>query len=97
MRCVLLQLLRHILEEHLIQHKQELMSILEDLASKSKTTKLWVDMLIKPVFIMMMFIRAEREADWPLHLEAFRMMLPYFFAAGHVHYARYGLYYLRSM
>lgn len=91
------EVLRQILEEHPIQHKKELMNKLEDLASKSKTTKLWVDMLIKPVFIMMMFIRAEREADWPLHLEALRMMLPYFFAAGHVHYARYGLYYLRSM
>ena len=45
----------------------------------------------------MRFVRAEREADWPLHLEAFREMMPYYFAAGHVHYARYGLYYLRSM
>lgn len=26
-----------------------------------------------------------------------KRMLPYFFAAGHVNYARYGLYYLRSM
>ena len=54
-------------------------------------------MLIKPVFIMIMFIRAEREGDWPLHLEAFILMLSYFFAAGHVHYAQYGLFYLRSM
>ena len=46
---------------------------------------------------MMMYVRAEREADWPLHLEAVERMLPYFFAAGHHKYARYGLYYLRSM
>ena len=46
---------------------------------------------------MMMFVRAEREADWPLHLEAYRQMIPYFFAAGHVHYPRYGICYLRSM
>jgi hypothetical protein len=46
------------------------MKELEALASKSKTTKMWVDVLIKPVLIMMMFIRAERESDWPLHLEA---------------------------
>jgi len=45
----------------------------------------------------MMYVRAEREADWPLHLAAVELMLPYFFAAGHVNYARYGLYYLRSM
>ena len=47
--------------------------------------------------IMMLFIRAEREEDCCLHLETVRQMLPYFFAAGHVNYARYGLYYVRSM
>ena len=73
------------------------MRILEDLATESKTTKLWVDVLIKPMYIIMMFIRAEREGDWPLHLEAFSLMMPYFFAAGHTHYARYGLFYLRSI
>ena len=45
----------------------------------------------------MMFVRAEREGDWPLHLCAVQKTLPYFFAAGHFNYARYGLYYLRSM
>ena len=41
--------------------------------------------------------QAEREDDWLLHLATFRKMLPYYFAAGHVNYARYGLYYVRSM
>ena len=27
----------------------------------------------------------------------FRVFIPYFFAAGHINYARYGLYYLRAM
>ena len=40
---------------------------------------------------------AEREGDWFLHLATFTKMLPYYFAAGHVNYAMYGLYYLRSM
>ena len=44
---------------------------------------------------MMMFVRAEREADWLLHLFAVRQMLPYLFAASHNNYARYGLYYLK--
>ena len=74
-----------------------LMTILEVKATESKTTKLWVENLIKPVFIMMLFVRAEREADWILHLWAVSRMLPYFFAAGHVYYAWYGLYYLKSM
>ena len=50
-----------------------------------------------PVLIMMIYVRAEREADWSLHLWAMWQMIPYFFAAGHVNYAMYGLYYLRSM
>ena len=57
----------------------------------------WIDNLIKPVFYVMQFIRAEREGDWPLHLDAVSKMLPYFFAAGHQNYARYGLYYLHDM
>ena len=59
--------------------------------------KLWVEILVKPVLLMMAYIRAEREGDWLLHLATFRKMLPYYFAAGHVNYARYGLYYVRSM
>ena len=66
----------------------DLLQILETEASKSQTTKLWVDVLIKPVLLTMMFVRAEREGDWPLHLATYKQMLPYFFAAGHVNYAR---------
>ena len=73
------------------------MQILETEASKSQTTKLWVDVLIKPVLLNMMSVRAEREGDWPLHMATYKQMLPYFFAAGHVNYARYGLCYLREM
>ena len=46
---------------------------------------------------MMMYICAEREADWCLDLTAPKGMLPYFFATWHVNYARYGLDYLRSI
>ena len=46
---------------------------------------------------MIIYVRVEREAEWSLHLWAMQQMIPYFFAAGHVNYARYGLYYLRSM
>lgn len=74
-----------------------MLQILATKANDSRTTKLWVECLIKPVLIMMLFIRAAREAEWPLHLMAMKMMLPYFFAAGHINYARYGLYYLESM
>ena len=45
----------------------------------------------------MKYIRAEREADWALHLDTVKETIPLLFAAGHIHYARYALYYLRTM
>ena len=72
-------------------------SHVESIASKCRISKLWLDVVIKPVFIMMLYVRAEREGDWPLHLEAVELMMPYFFASGHVNYSQFGQYYLRSM
>jgi len=40
---------------------------------------------------MMLYVRAEREGDWPLHLQAVKLMMSYFFVSRHVNYARYGL------
>jgi len=96
LRIVAEELLRRIVQDNNMASYDELILCLDDVAS-SRTAKLWVDVVIKPVFIMMQYIRAEREGDWPLHLEAVQQMVPYFFASGHVNYARYGLYYLRSM
>ena len=45
----------------------------------------------------MLFIRAERQGEFPLHLYACKKMLPYFFAAGNINYARYGFCYLTTM
>ena len=97
MRLVVEELLRNTLDAGNMESMDSLLLHLDEVAEKSKTSKLWVDCFIKPVFIMMLYVRAEREGDWPLHLAAVQQMLPYFFASGHVNYARYGLYYLRSM
>ena len=43
------------------------------------------------------YIHAEQEADWALHLETVKEMMPLFFAAGHTNYAHYALYYFYSM
>ena len=51
------------------------------------------DGLIKPVFIMTMFVRAAREAEWSLHVKSVEFMLPYFAAAGHWNYLRYATVY----
>ena len=95
LRMVVEELLRPYMSE--INSYTELKSVLDEVSEKSKTGKLWVDNLIKPVFLIMQYIRAEREGDWPLHLDVVSKMLPYFFAAGHHNYARYVSYYLNCM
>jgi len=45
----------------------------------------------------MNFICAEQECDWLLHLVTFKDIIPYYFAAGYMNYAQYGLYYLWSI
>ena len=64
-----------------VNNMHGLKSSLYDISSRIKTSHLWIVCVIKAVFIMMMYICAEREADWCLHLTAAKEMLPYFFAA----------------
>ena len=64
---------------------------------QSRTGRLWVDCLILPVAIIHLFLRAEREGDWLLHLYSLKRMVPYFFAASHLNYARYISWHLQDM
>ena len=48
-------------------------------------------------FIILKYIRAQREADWALQLNTAKEMMPLFFAAGYTHYAQYALHYLNTM
>ena len=70
-------------------------AILDQLSKHSRTSKLWIDCLIRHVLIILKYVRAEREGDWHLHLRCVEAMIPYSFVGGHVHYARHVLYYLR--
>ena len=58
----------------------QLVKHLEAESKKSKTTKLLVNGLIKPIFIMLAFVRAAREQDFPLHDASSKAMLPIFAA-----------------
>ena len=89
-------LLNCLINKHNFQCIYELNKELDAISAKGKTAQLWIDCLIKPVVIIMKYIRAEREADWALHLDTVKEMIPLFFVAGHTHYARYALYYLRT-
>ena len=66
------------------ERHEDLMSILEKEATKSRTAKVWVENLIKHVLVMMIYVRAELKAEWSLHLWSMQQMTPYLFAAGHV-------------
>ena len=94
---VVLELLRPILKDGIINSYNELMKILDEKSKLSKTTKLWVDVVIKSVFLCCRCLQAEREGDWALHINAVEDMLPLFYAAGHMNYARDGLLYLNDM
>lgn len=66
-------------------------------ARQHPTGKLWVDCLVKPTLLAHQFLRAEREEDRLFQQLCLEQMLPYFFVAGHVHYARYISWHLLEM
>ena len=76
---------------------QLLAHFLDTCSSKSMLPKHWVDNLIILILLIVMYVRAEREGNFSLHLHACYKMMPHFFAAGHLNYARYGLCYLRTL
>ena len=63
LRIVVEESLRKIICNNPLTCMNDLIVVLEELANKSRTTRLWVDCLIKPVFKMMIYVRAEREGD----------------------------------
>ena len=98
LRMLVEEVLRPILcsEKQEITCMADLQAILDLLSKSSRTSKLWIDCLIRPVLIILKYVRAERGGDWHLHLRCVESLVPYFFAGGHVHYACHALYYLRS-
>ena len=66
------------------------------LKDKSRTAKLWLQYL-DYIDVVKMFIRAERTADWNIHLIATERMLNLFAATGHIHYAKSARLYLPEM
>ena len=63
--------------------EHEFNQTLQSLKNDSKLAEHWITNLIIPVFLIMLYIRAEREGDFSLHLYACHQMVPYFFAASH--------------
>ena len=71
------EVLRDVIKEAV--NESDLMKVLNDEAFQSRTASLWVDCFITPTFLSTLYVRAEREADWPFHLLTVKEKLPYFF------------------
>ena len=76
------------------------MSFLTQLESKSalqsRTAKLWINHLHQARLILL-FLRAERTGDWKLHIYSVRKMIPLFYSAGHLAYAKSARLYVQQM
>ena len=75
---------------------QELIEYLEAVR-EHPVGRLWVDCLIKPTLLALQLLRAQRDGDFLLQQVSLEEMMPYFFAAGHMNYARYITWYLRNV
>ena len=79
LRLLTEELLRPVLEKHnaRLTSMDDLENVLDELADQSRTTKMWVDNVIKPTFLMMRFCRASHKGDWPLHIATAEAMVAY--------------------
>ena len=77
--------------------QDDLNETMQVLQKDSQLAEHWITNLIYPVFLIMLYVRAEREGEFSLHLYACYKMVPYFFAASHWNYARDSIVYLRTM
>lgn len=69
---------------------------LKKIEKRGNTAKLWTQ-YFRMVSLSKQFLAAERMGDWKLHLECIELMIPFFHAAGHFHYAKSARLYLQDM
>ena len=82
-----------------LENSAELIKINEQLmtvCSRNDTAQLWLE-YCKMIGILRMMIRADRSANWDLHLKAISYALPVFIAAGHHNYVKSAYLYYQKM
>lgn len=72
------------------------MQFREEGCARSPTFRFW-DSCLQALQLMLLFIRAEREKNWDLHVDCIARMLPFFFCCDKPNYARYGTLYVSEM
>ena len=95
LRFVVIELLRGHMDN--MFKYDDLTKFLDDVSAKSRLAEHWVCNLIKSVLLIVLYVRAEREGEFALHLDVCKKMLPYFFAACHWNYAKDGVVYVQMM
>lgn len=95
LRIIVIEMLRPLISQDTTE--SDFTATMEELCKKSVLAEHWINNLVRPVLLVMMYIQAERNGKFDLHLHACKQMLPFFFAAGHWNYARDGVVYLRMM
>ena len=66
LRMLVEELLRPLFQESSFDGMDNLLEELNKRSIASRTTKLWVDVVIKSILNVLLFVRAEREGDWPV-------------------------------
>ena len=88
LRLLTEELLGPIIENNELNNMDSLEEVLGDLSTKSRTTKAWIELVIKPTLLIMQFTRATHEPDYALLTSTMNKTLPYFFAAHKHNYSR---------
>ena len=68
----------------------------KDMCQRSATFKYW-DLIIKYETLILMFVRAHRERNFPLWIATLEQLTPLFFALDHINYARWVPVHIRDM
>lgn len=68
----------------------------QEMVEKSPTFQFW-DTVLTMETMGLIFVRAHREANFPLYVESLRSLVPWFFALDHHHYARWVPIHIRDM
>ena len=68
----------------------------DDMQKKSPTFMYW-DLILRYETLILIFIRAHREKNFPLYVEVLEKLTPLFFALDHVNYSRWMPVHIRDM
>ena len=80
-RFVAIELLREHIEE--MGSYDEMECQFSRVCKTSALAEHWINDFIKPLFLILLYVHAEGEGEFGLHLHAYKQIMPYFFAAGH--------------